>query len=145
MLGTADGVDDVVQAASERAWRARDRFDRGRPFEPWFLRIVANTARNDRRGRGRRGVLRLRIESSTPVATTDAPEDDVVLADDRRAVLAALNRLDPDDRTVLSLRYVEGLDEATVAEVLGCPVGTVKSRASRAKARLRARLEENAP
>lgn len=142
VLGTTEGADDVVQIALERAWRARDRYDGERPFDPWFLRIVANAARNDRRGRGRRGALQLRVASRAAEVAATTPEDDALAHDDRRAVLTALNRLDADDRSVLALRYVEGLDEATTAEVLGLPVGTVKSRASRAKQRLRAHLEE---
>ncbi len=138
-LGTADGADDVVQVAMERAWRAQQTYDPTRPFVPWLLRIVANTARNDRRRRGRQAALRRRAGGQAePRATT--PEDDVVTEADRQAVLAALNRLDADDRTVLALRYIEQLSEAEVAAVLDRPVGTVKSRLSRAKARLRVHL-----
>lgn len=138
-LGTAEGADDVVQVALERAWRARHRYDPSRPFVPWLLRIVTNTARNDRRRRGRQAALRRRAAGrAEPRAAT--PEDDVVSEADRQAVLAALNRLDADDRTVLALRYIEQLSEAEVAAVIDCPVGTVKSRLSRAKVRLRAHL-----
>jgi len=139
VLGTATGADDVVQVAMERAWRARDRYDDDRPFEPWFLRIVANTARNDRRQRGRLGALAERSAARRPPPAS-TPEDDAVLAADRRAVLTALNRLDADDRAVLALRFVEQLSEAEVATILDCPVGTVKSRTARAKVRLRTAL-----
>lgn len=141
VLGTREGADDVVQVSMERAWRARAGYDADRAFAPWFLRIVANTARNDRRQRGRQGALRERAASRPhePVAT---PEDETVRAADRHAVLAALNRLDVTDRTVLALRYIEQLDEAATAVVLECAVGTVKSRTARAKARLRALLDD---
>lgn len=52
----------------------------------------------------------------------------------------ALNTLDRDDRLVIALRHIEQLSEAEVAVVLGCPVGTVKSRTSRALQRLRDRI-----
>ena len=61
---------------------------------------------------------------------------------DRTRVLAALNHLDVDDRTVIALRYFEQLAEAEMAEVLDCAPGTVKSRLSRARLRLRQHLEE---
>lgn len=136
VLGTDQGAEDVVQIAMERAWKAQRSYDRARPFAPWFLRIVANTARNDRRLRGRQAQLRLRAAGQAAPSVA-APDDGVDIADDRRLVVAALNRLDPDDRTVLALRYIEQLSEAEVAEALDCPVGTVKSRVSRAKERLR--------
>ena len=146
VLGTPDGADDVVQIAMERAWASFGRYDAERPFRPWFLRIVANTARNDRRQRGRRAALRVRAaheRGGAQAATSASAEDDVISVLDRSRVLAALNRLDVDDRTVIALRYFEQLGEAEMAEVLGCPTGTVKSRLSRARTRLRERLAED--
>ena len=64
VLGRAEGADDVVQQATERAWRAIATFDVARPFRPWFLRIVANGARNDRRAGGRRAHLEVRVASA---------------------------------------------------------------------------------
>ena len=70
--------------------------------------------------------------------TTDAV--DLVTADEREVVVAALNRLDAMERLVIALRHFEQLTEQEMAEVLDCPRGTVKSRLSRAMARLRAEL-----
>ncbi len=140
VLGTADGADDVVQVAMERAWRSISSYDDTRPFRPWFLRIVANTARNDRRQRGRLAALRLRAEHE-PQLPPGAPEDVVILIVERQQVLAAINRLDVDDRLVIALRYFEQLGETEMGDVLACPAGTVKSRLSRARARLRHELE----
>jgi RNA polymerase sigma-70 factor, ECF subfamily len=116
VLGTRDGADDVVQVAMERAWSAFARYDVDRPFRPWFLRIVANTARNDRRQRGRQAALRARAEHQRGDVQASAEE--------------------------IALRYFEQLAEAEMAEVLGCAPGTVKSRLSRARLRLRQHLEE---
>jgi RNA polymerase sigma-70 factor (ECF subfamily) len=118
-----------------------DTFDPTRPFRPWFLRIVANLARNDRRARRRRAqldVLAATAEARREVAT---PEDIAVTDAERRRVIEALNRLDPDDRLVVALRYFEQLSESEMAETLDCPPGTVKSRLSRAMGRLRSALE----
>jgi RNA polymerase sigma-70 factor, ECF subfamily len=142
VLGTRDGADDVVQIAMERAWSAFDRYDPDRPFRPWFLRIVANTARNDRRQRGRRAALRLRAEHERGDVQSSSAEDDVLTVLDRTRVVAALNHLDVEDRTVIALRYFEQLAEAEMADVLECAPGTVKSRLSRARQRLRQVLQE---
>lgn len=145
VLGTAQGADDVVQQAMERSWRALRSFDPERPFRPWFLRIVANGARNDRRSRGRRAGLVLRAAAVEPGegTTVITPEETAVRDEDRRRVVAALERLDADGRLVLALRHFEQLGEREMAEVLGCAPGTVKSRLSRASVRLRTLLTED--
>lgn len=140
VLGTAQGADDVVQDATVRAWRAIDSVDPDLGFRSWYLSVVANAARNDRRSRGRRAALALRVAGRTE-PDADGPEQLAVTASERATVLAALNALDTDDRLVLALRHFEQLTEREMAEVLGCAAGTVKSRLSRASARLRRRLE----
>ncbi|MGH9134269.1 MAG: RNA polymerase sigma factor, partial [Ilumatobacteraceae bacterium] len=131
VLGGAHGADDVVQDASVRAWRAVSGVDADRGFRSWYLRVVANTARNDRRSRGRRAALALRL-AAQPDRAVSGPEDDAVTGDDRRRVVDAMNRLGRDDRLVIALRHFEQLSEREMAEVLGCAGGTVKSRLSRA-------------
>lgn len=69
-------------------------------------------------------------------------EEAVLLAEQRRLLLAAVESLGDRDRDVVSCRYLVGLGEAETARVLGCRVGTVKSRSSRALARLRTLLED---
>ena len=64
---------------------------------------------------------------------------------ERGEVIDAMNRLDRDDRLVIALRHFEQLSENEMAEVLGCPNGTVKSRLSRAMSRLRAQLVADDP
>ncbi|MET0146837.1 MAG: sigma-70 family RNA polymerase sigma factor [Ilumatobacteraceae bacterium] len=141
VLGTAEGADDVVQVAMERAWSSIGRYDAARPFRPWFFRIVANTARNDRRQRGRMAALALRAGGRREPAA-DSTEEHVITAAERRLVLAAINRLDVEDRLVIALRYFEQLGESEMADVLACPPGTVKSRLTRARIHLRRHLED---
>lgn len=140
VLGTSDGAEDVVQIAMVRAWSSIAHYDADRPFRPWFLRIVANTARNDRRRRGRQAALRLRV-AREPDPAHGSVEDVAMSTLERQELLDALNRLTVDDRTVIALRYFEQLREAEMAEVLSCAPGTVKSRLARARARLREQLE----
>lgn len=140
VLGTSEGADDVVQHAIERAWRGLSTFKPDRLFGPWFLRIVANCARNDRRSRGRRGRLEVRVAAAR--ATRVATPDEVAVADeDRRRVVDAMNRLASGDRLIIALRHFEEMSEREMADTLDCRVGTVKSRLSRAMARLRTELE----
>ncbi len=146
VLGAPEGADDVVQQAIERAWRAIGRFDAGpagggRAFRPWLLRIVANTARNDRRSRGRRAHLAVRAASADARRHVVTPEEAAIGDDERRTVVAALNRLPAADRLVIALRHFEQLSELEMAEVLECAPGTVKSRLSRAMGRLRKQLD----
>ncbi len=139
ILGSQDGVDDVMQDAALRSWQRLETFEAGAPFKPWFLKVVANTAKNRHRSRGRRAAMELRARAQGSPSSGD-PLDLVVLGEEHREVLDALNRLGPDDRLVLALRHFEGLDEAAMASVMDCARGTVKSRLSRATGRLRAAL-----
>jgi RNA polymerase sigma-70 factor (ECF subfamily) len=141
VLGRAEGADDVVQQATERAWRAIATFDVARPFRPWFLRIVANGARNDRRAGGRRAHLEVRVASADAARAVVTPEETAVTDAERQRVVDALNRLDADDRLVIALRWFEQLSEAEMVEALDVAAGTVKSRLSRAMGRLKAELE----
>jgi RNA polymerase sigma-70 factor (ECF subfamily) len=143
VLGDAVDADDVVQTASERAWRAIADVDAARGFRAWYLRVVANTARNQRRGRWRRRHAELRVAVRSSSGPAD-PVDDTVTASEREAVVAALNRLDAQARLVIALRHFEQLSEREMAEVLDCPAGTIKSRLSRAMGRLRAELSVEA-
>jgi RNA polymerase sigma-70 factor (ECF subfamily) len=137
-----DDATDVAQEAFVKAWRALGRFRDGAPFRPWLLRIVANEARNARRAAGRRARLAVRASEDRPSGGAAPSTEEAVLAAQRRqVVLAALEGLPDTDRDVISCRYFAGLSEAETAAVLGCRAGTVKSRLSRARARLRARLD----
>jgi RNA polymerase sigma factor (sigma-70 family) len=141
--GDAAEAEDAVQEALIKAHRALGRFRAGAPFRPWLLQIVANEARNRRRSAGRRAGLVLRVAEDRPSdAAAPSPEAAVLAGETRAALLGAMDRLSEDDRLVLAYRYFLDLSEAETATALGIPRGTVKSRASRAIARLRGRLGE---
>lgn len=117
-----------MQDALVKAWRALGRYRADDPFRPWFLRIVANEARNRRRSSGRR----LRLALRAAVAPAPAPE-----SVDRQELLDALHELPDDAQAVLVCRYLLGLSEQETAAALDIAPGTVKSRTSRALERLR--------
>jgi RNA polymerase sigma-70 factor (ECF subfamily) len=141
LLGAGEEADDVVQEAFVKAFRHLSRFRAGQPFGPWLLRIVANETRNLIRSRRRRAALELRLctaESSGTAA--GGPVDEVLAAERRAGLVAAVNALPDRERQVLVCRYFLDLSEAETAQVLAWPLGSVKSRTSRALSKLRGLL-----
>jgi RNA polymerase sigma factor (sigma-70 family) len=137
----SDEAADAAQQAFIKAHGALRRFRAGAAFRPWLLRIVANEARNRRRSAGRRGGLALRAAQSRPSAdAAPSAEETVLVTEARETLLAAIDRLRDDDREVIVCRYFLDLAESETAEMLGIRRGTVKSRLSRALARLRLEL-----
>jgi RNA polymerase sigma factor (sigma-70 family) len=146
VVGGSQGAEDAVQEGFVRAFRALDRFDTSREFRPWLLRIVANAAKNRVRSDRRHERLRDRHIAlrPDPAGTGDGDASDTVVAAERRDVVAAaVGRLPVGDRIVIGYRWFEGMSERDMAIALGVRPGTVKSRLSRAMARLRAELERS--
>jgi RNA polymerase sigma-70 factor (ECF subfamily) len=138
VAGDASEAEDAAQDAFVKAYRALGSFRVGAPFRPWLLRIVANEARNRRRSAGRRLNLAVRVAEDRPSSDAAPSVEAAVLArETSEALAAAVAALGEDDRLVISYRYFFELSEAETADALGIPRGTVKSRLSRAIARLR--------
>jgi len=145
ITGTSADAEDAAQEAFVKAYRALYRFRLGSDLRPWLLRIVANEARNRVRSSGRRHQLELRLaEGFRPGDAAPSPEAVAIAADERRRLLAVVNALGEEDRLVIASRYFLQLSGEETATALGIPEGTVKSRLSRALARLRTRFEEAA-
>jgi len=141
VLGNAAEVEDTTQEAFVKAYYALARFQAGRPFRPWLLRIVVNEAHNRRAADDRRATLALRVAATHLAGEASlSPEAMALRAERHTALLRALATLSVDDRLVITARYFLELSEAEMAEALDCPRGTVKSRLSRALGRLRATL-----
>ena len=140
--GGADDAEDAAQEGFMKAFAALPRFRPDASFRPWLLTIVANEARNRRRSATRREALALRApEAAAGAATFEPSPEDAILATERRtALLDALRRLPDADREVISYRYLLELSEVETAAALDIPVGTAKSRLSRAMDRLRAAM-----
>ncbi len=145
IAGSAADAEDSAQEGFVKAYRALDRFRLDAAFRPWLLRIVANEARNRVRSSGRRQQLELRLsEGFRPGDAAPSPEAVAIATDERRRLLAMVNALSDDDRLVITSRYFLDLNVEETAAALGIPEGTVKSRLSRALARLKERVEEAA-
>jgi RNA polymerase sigma-70 factor, ECF subfamily len=139
-----EAAKDAVQEALIRAYRALDQYQSGRPFGPWLGRIVVNEARRMWQ-RERRQPTLLDELPEIPNSPHDGPEDLLLAQESRESLWQAMARLDDLHRTVLVLRYYQGLSEAEMAEVLGVRAGTVKSRLHNARRRLEEQLAGGAP
>lgn len=135
IAGSTDDAADIVQDAFIRVHGRLGTFRGDGSVRSWLLRVVANGAKNAVRGRRRRRQLEER-HFRLEVRSVESAE----LATERRLeherVVEALGRLGRRDREVLGCRFLAGLNEAESSEVLGVPIGTVKSRTSRALDRL---------
>ena len=142
ITGSAADAEEAAQDGFVKAHRALKRFREGAPFRPWLLTIVANEARNRVRSAGRRERLALRVaEERRPGGAVPSPEAALLGSEQREELLAAVAGLAEPDRQVIACRYFLELTEEETAAALGCRRGTVKSRLSRALARLRERME----
>ncbi|GAB3208309.1 RNA polymerase sigma factor [Marinactinospora thermotolerans] len=132
-------AEEIMAMTFLEAWRLRGRVDaEGGSLLPWLLGIATNTARNFTRGARRRRAALARL-SPDDFVVPDFSDDSAGRLDDverLRAVHAAMGRLRRAEREVISLCVWAGLDYASAAEALGLPVGTVRSRLSRARAKL---------
>jgi RNA polymerase sigma-70 factor (ECF subfamily) len=144
MLRDAQAAEDVAQEAFIRAYQHLNDFRDDSAFRPWILRIATNLALNQLRSRGRRRSLVERLGGRRQ--ETQAPADDTVVStDEARRVWDAINRLGPDDRLILYLRYFLEQSEEDMARIIGKAPGTVKSRLHRAGRRLRDVIERDFP
>ena len=141
MLITQDAADaeDAAQEAFVKAYRSLPSFRSGHAFRPWLFTIVANEARNRRRGAGRREFLAARAagEERPTDGAAPSPEAALLAGELRGDLLGALAGLREEDRLVIGCRFLIELSEAETAAALGVRPGTVKSRTSRALDRLR--------
>ncbi|GAA0967963.1 sigma-70 family RNA polymerase sigma factor [Acrocarpospora macrocephala] len=127
LLGDAHLAEEAVQDALLRAWRNASSFDSDREIAPWLYQIVRRCAFSVHR-RVSRHPATVELLDTIPEPTTDSDVLD--------SVRHAVQNLEPDHRRVVELMYFEGLTQQEVADQLRVPIGTVKSRASRAHDRL---------
>jgi RNA polymerase sigma-70 factor (ECF subfamily) len=134
LLGDREAMDDVLQEAYTKAFRALPRFRGEAAAGTWLYRIVYNACVDQLRRQRR--IAELPLEPPSSPSTADPEES----AERREALAAALAALAPDQRAAVLLVDVEGFDYPAAAKVLGVRVGTLASRLSRARASLRRAL-----
>lgn len=138
--GDAALAEDAAQEAFLAAWRGLPRFRGDSRLSTWLYRLTTNAAidwlRREKRHRGMDDVTELELPDDGP-----GPQDQAEQAEAQQAVRRALGQLSEEHRQVLLLRYMQELDYAEIAAALEISEGTVKSRISRAKMRLRELLD----
>jgi len=133
-------VNDVVQEAFIKAYRALPNFRGESAFYTWMYRIAINTAKNHLVSRGRRPPSSdVEVEDaeyysgSEALKDVDTPENNFFRDELEKVVNNAIRDLPEDLRTAVTLREFEGMSYEEIAEVMDCPVGTVRSRIFRAR------------
>lgn len=141
IMGDRDSAADATQEAFLSAYRAIRRY-RGGSFRAWLMRIVTNACYDELRRRARRPASSLdQMEEQGATSRlhdpAESPERAAQRAELTRAIEDCLNELVPEFRAVAILVDVQGFDYQEAAAAIGKPLGTVKSRLARARAKLR--------
>lgn len=141
MLGSAETAEDATQDTFVSAYRAIAGF-RGGSFKAWILRIAANSCRDKLRVSRRASIVSLdnlmeEVGDFIADDKTESPEDYAQRRELGRLLDGSLARLPEDQRLVVVLSDIQGLTYEEIAQVIGISLGTVKSRLSRARLRLR--------
>jgi RNA polymerase sigma-70 factor (ECF subfamily) len=144
-MGDADEAEDATQEALIRAYRHLRRFDTGRPLRPWLFSIVNRVASNRRRALGRYWSAVLRWAGEQVPTVVAEPEADGQRRLDQASVWQAIQGLNAMDQSIIYLRYFLEFSVEEGAQALGIAEGTVKSRTSRALARLEVVIEKEFP
>ena len=169
MMGNASDAEDLTQEAYVRVWAAFDRYDRSRPFEGWLFRILSNLAIDRWRRLSGAVVCSLDAESQGPKTSlprrgrgfsgngrdgkgapllscladdrpSSMPEMSYLRSETGRRVRRALSALPGDYRRAVLLADVQGYSYEEIAQRVGCPVGTIRSRLHRGRQLLRQNL-----
>ena len=142
MLRSPAAAEDAAQDTMLSAWRGLAGY-RGGSFGPWLLRIAGNRCRDELRRRKRRPSTSLdelveeHGDAFSPPDEARTPEAAALDSETGRALLRALDRLPDEQRQAVILSDVQGLHYEEIARAMGTTAGTVKSRLSRGRARMR--------
>jgi RNA polymerase sigma-70 factor (ECF subfamily) len=134
-LGRKDLAEDATQQTFVQAWQAADRFESGRDLAPWLATIARRVAIDIHRRESRRSAETIDDVAAGDPALVTMPAG-LEQWYEAWQVRRAIDQLPADEREVVRLQHLEGFTQAEVAEQLGVPQGTVKSRSHRAHQRL---------
>jgi len=137
MVRDLDLAEDVAQEAALRAWRFRNRLKAAEGQAAWLRRIVHNEAV--------RLTQRHQSELLLDCPDEELHEGEAAKVEARLDVRSALGVLDAEERRLIALRYGADLTQASIAELLGTPEGTIKVRLHRARAKLKRAMDPHDP
>ena len=148
MAGNAEDALDLSQEVFLKLWRTLEQYQFDAAFSTWLYRMTQNACIDFLRRQKRQQHASLTVsddeaagkELSVP-DPAPLPEDRVIFNEKQEAIRTAMNDLPPDFREILELRVVRNLPYEQIAQIMGLPVGTVKSRLARARLQLKKRLE----
>ncbi|VTM24272.1 Sigma-24 [Stutzerimonas stutzeri] len=133
-------IPDVAQESFIKAYRSIESFRGDSAFYTWLYRIAVNTAKNYLAAQGRRppseDILAEDAENydaGIHLRDVDTPENEILSGELKKVVFDTINGMPEDLKNAITLRELEGLSYEDIAEVMGCPVGTVRSRIFRAR------------
>lgn len=143
VMGNSETAADACQDAFLKAYKSIKQYEGG-SFKSWLFRIVTNTCYDHLRYKKRRPATSLEDMTDNPdehnthlVSDIEAPEDHVLRGELNDLIQLGINQLPEDQRLVLVLSDVQGMAYQEIAEIIDQPLGTVKSRLSRGRRRLR--------
>ena len=147
MTGNPEDAADMTQEAFLKAWRSLSSFQFESSFSTWLYRLTTNTCLDYLRSQKRRPQCSLTVEDDEGeeqvLDVTDeapTPEEALLSAEERSQLVHALSQLEASQRQIITLRVVNDLSYAEIAEILDVKEGTVKSRLARARDNLRKKL-----
>lgn len=148
MIDDPAEVEDIAQEAFIKAWRALPQFRGDSAFYTWLYRIAVNTARTALAARQRRPMVQAGLETTEgetfspddSLTDNNTPESAAVSREIAHTVNLAIEDLPEDQRTAIVLREIEGMSYEEIAQIMQCPIGTVRSRIYRAREAIAQRL-----
>ncbi len=141
-------AEDIVQDTFLRAYRNRESFQAVAKFSTWIYTIAGNLAKSELRRRKRWRFLSIGVQNEDTGATFELPDTSATPDSNTETMLAesriqeAISRLPDRYREAVILRDIEGLDYDEISQIIGCPLGTVKSRINRGRLRLQEELSD---
>ena len=151
MTGNPDDASDMTQEVMIKLFKNLDSFNQKSKFSTWVYRVATNTCLDELKKIRRKQTLSLDAEYETDDGSVSFEQEDLSPTPDEQAetnelkdiVARAITRLGEEHRAVIVLRDIKGLSYGEIAEILNCSDGTVKSRLSRARAKLKEILEKD--
>lgn len=144
ILGGSDEADDVVERTFSQVWRDAERYDPARgSVASWIIVIARSQALTRRRSdlrRVRHDEMRTTYMENEGAVSVSSPLQNMEASEDRELIRGAVGRLPEDQQRVVRMAYFDGLSQTEIAERLGIPLGTVKTRVRLAISKLRASL-----
>ncbi len=147
ITGNAEDARDVSQEAFIKAFKSFESYDESSAFSTWLYRIAVNTAIDYVRKRKKENIISFEdyIVDEKNEKSDSGVEEKVISKEGVKNIIEAVNALDDEFKTIIVLRDMEGMEYKEISDITGLPMGTVKSRLSRGRGKLRQMLEKFNP